>query len=66
MVLKRQVSYWAGVAAVVSQGSILDYLLFFIHINYLSDEFGSNVKIFADDTSSLFSVGHDKKYLPTN
>ena len=56
--LNGQVSAWASLNAGVSQGSILDPLLFLVYINDLSDNLSSNVKLFADD-ASLFSVTHD-------
>ena len=49
---------WTNVHAVVPEGSILGPLLLLICINDLSDNFASNAKLFADDTS-LFSVVHD-------
>ena len=49
---------WTNVHAGVPQGSILGSLLLLIYINDLADDFSSNVKVFADDTS-LFSVVHD-------
>ena len=58
VVLNGQVSTWTSVNAGVQQGSILGPLLFLIYINNLSDNLSSNVKLFADDTSS-FSVIHD-------
>ena len=56
--LNGQVSAWASVNPGVPQGSILGPLLFFIYIHDLSDNFSSNVELFADDIS-LFSVTHD-------
>ena len=53
-----EVSAWISVNAGVSQGSILEPLLFLIYINDLSNNLLSNVKLFADNTS-LFSVTHD-------
>ena len=49
---------WTNVHAVVPEGFILGPLLLLICINDLSDNFASNAKLFADDTS-LFSVVHD-------
>ena len=51
IVLNGQASSWRPALAVVSHGSIMGPLLFFIHINHLADELKSNVKLFADDTS---------------
>ena len=55
VVLSGQHSSWDNVTAGVPQGSILGPLLFLIYINDLSNNFSSNCKHFADDTS-LFSV----------
>ena len=58
VVLNGQNSSWANVEAGIPQGSILGSLLFLIYINDLPDNLSTNVKLFADDSSS-FSVIHD-------
>ena len=58
VVLNGQTSSQANVNAGVPQGSILDPLLFLIHINNIEVGLSSNAKLFADDTS-LFSVVHN-------
>ena len=59
VLLNGQASSWRLVVAGVSQGSILDSLLFLIYIIYLPKEFKSNAKLFADGTS-LFTKVKDK------
>ena len=49
VVLHGQVSTWTSVNAGLLQGSVLGPVLFLIYINDLSDNFSSNVKLFADD-----------------
>ena len=49
---------WVDIKAEVPQGSILEPLLFFIHVNDLPNGLKSECKLFADD-NSLFSVAHD-------
>ena len=56
--LNGQVSTWENINAGVTQGSILDPLLFLIYINELTEGLSTNVKLLTDDTS-LFSVVHD-------
>ena len=56
-ILNYQCSSWADIHAGVQQGSILGPLLFFIHINDLSNDIKSKCILFADDTS-LFSGAH--------
>ena len=46
---------WKAVIAGVTQGSILDPLLFLVYINDLSNGLKSSAKFFADDTS-LFNI----------
>ena len=58
MGLNGQASSWAGVKAVVPQGSILGPLFFLIYISDLSENLKSTVKRFADDTS-IFHVVKD-------
>ena len=58
VILNGQFSTWKNVSAGVPQGSILGPLLFLIYINDLTEDFSTNAKLFADDTS-LFSVIHD-------
>ena len=55
--LNGQNSSWTKVHAGVPQGSIPGPLLFLIYVNDSSENFSSNAKLFADDTS-LFSVVH--------
>ena len=56
VVLNDQCSNWSSVLAGVPQGSILGPLLFLIYINDLPDGLESSVKLFAYDTSLLFTV----------
>ena len=58
--LNGQTSEWLPVRAGVPQGSILGPLFFLIHINDLSVDIMSTVKLFADDTP-LFASIHDAK-----
>ena len=58
VVYNRQNSSWTNVHVGVSQGSILNPLLFLIYVNDSSDNLTSNAKLFADDTS-LFQFIHN-------
>ena len=48
-------SEWNLISAGVPQGSILGQLLFLLYINDIVNEIGSNIRLFADDTS-LFVI----------
>ena len=54
-----QRSSWADIKAGVPQCSIQGPLLFLVHINDLTENLQSNLKLFADDTS-LFSIVADE------
>ena len=56
--LNGQSSKWSHIKAGVTQGSILEPLLFLVYINDLPEGLTTSAKLFADDTS-LFSVVHD-------
>ena len=58
VVLNGQSSKWSHIKAGVTQGSILEPLLFLVYINDLPEGLTTGAKLFADDTS-LFSVVHD-------
>ena len=59
VILNGQYSTWTNIEVGVPQGSILEQSLFLIYINDLPENFVSNPKLFADDTS-LFSVIRNK------
>ncbi|MCG8096458.1 MAG: endonuclease/exonuclease/phosphatase family protein, partial [Candidatus Thiodiazotropha endolucinida] len=58
VVLPGGTSDWVFIRAGVPQGSILGPLLFLLYINDIVSDIGSNIRLFADDTS-LFIVVDD-------
>ena len=56
--LPGAVSDWTYIRAGVHQGSILDPLPFLLYINDIVNDIGSNIRLFADDTS-LFIIVDD-------
>ena len=65
MALNGQLSSWSNIETGVSKGSILDSLLFLIHINDTSDSLTTSARLFADDVL-LFSVVNNTNVLTTN
>ena len=55
VVLPNVTSDWTVIRAGVPQGSILGPLLFLLYINDIVNDIGSNIRLFADDTS-LFII----------
>ena len=58
VVLPGALSDWTNIRAGVPQGSILGPLLFLLYINDIVQDIGSNIRLFADDTS-LFIIVDD-------
>ena len=57
-------SYWNSLKAGVPQGSIIGALLFLLYINDIVKDIGSNIRLFADETS-LYIVVEDPTFAPT-
>ena len=55
-VLNGQNPLWGDVSAEAPQGSILEPLCFFVHINDLAADVKCNVNLFADDASLFKDV----------
>ena len=61
--LNVQTSNWKNIIAGIPQGYILGPLFFLIFINDIPEGIHSNIKIFADDTST-FSLMKDRISAP--
>ena len=57
--LEGSFSHYKILNARVPQGSLLSPLLFLVYINDIVEEIGSNIRLFADDTSLL--IGRKKE-----
>ena len=55
VVLNGKESDWTSLQAGVPQGSVLWQMLFLIYINDLTDNISSDMRLFAEDSSSLFT-----------
>ena len=56
VILDGKSSDWSFITTGVPHGSVLGPLFFLIYIKGLVDNFGSDVKLFADDTSIYCSL----------
>ena len=56
VILPSTTSDWVYIQAGVPQGSILGPLLFLLYINDIVTDIGSNIRLFADDTSLFIIV----------
>ena len=58
VMVRGEASSWKAVRSGVPQGSVLGPVLFLMFVNDLSDDIGSNVRLFADDAKCWQPINH--------
>ena len=61
ILLNGKSSEWKLVSSRVPQGSVLGSLFFLVSVYYLIENFHSDIKLFADDTSFCFVLKSEEE-----
>ena len=59
-------SDWASVVSGVPQGTVLGPLLFYLHINDITADIESEIRLFADDCVCYCEIKDKKGYIETS